>query len=178
MKTLTMNQLSQMIKDVKGATFCAFEYSAPVEMKKTGNPHKDSILTKTQTVSGNIGQRYDNAIQKAVENEGKEALVENGTMDVSVKQHKWGEHDGKNIIFNPKTGVESLQLTLTGNQGSGDIHYFLDGIEIDKSDVAEWLPSKKPYKKDGLDTEIIVRDFRLDRISKVRLLGEEYELTH
>jgi hypothetical protein len=70
MKKITMKELSDTIKGIKGATFCGFQYTAPVEMKKTGNPHRDAVLTKTQYVSGNIGQRYDKALDKAIESEG------------------------------------------------------------------------------------------------------------
>jgi hypothetical protein len=177
MKKITMKELSDTIKGIKGATFCGFQYTAPVEMKKTGNPHRDAVLTKTQYVSGNIGQRYDKALDKAIESEGKGELVDMGLLSVEVNGHQWGEHDGKNIIVNPKTGIESLQLVLTGNQGSTDIHYTLDGIPIEKDTVKQWLPVKKPYTKDGLETEIIVRDFRLDRISTIKIGGEEFEVT-
>lgn len=165
MKTISKVELVGMFEAVVGNTFVGLDYTAPVEMKKTGNPYLNDEVTKTTSLTGQFGFDYEAGVNRQLVREGKEASFE-------AQGRTWGENLGKGIILNPKNGEVSIQLALSNSPS--EIVYRKNGEVIDKAVLAPYLPAKSTNKSQGTDKEVVVRTYKVDRIKAIRMGGEEF----
>jgi|LakMenEpi03Aug12_release.lakeMendotaPanAssembly.Ray.scaffolds.fasta_scaffold44053_4 hypothetical protein len=167
MKTISKVELVGMFEAVVGNTFVGLDYTAPVEMKKTGNPYlmAGDEVTKTTSLTGQFGFDYEAGVNRQLVREGKEGSFE-------AQGRTWGENLGKGIILNPKNGEVSIQLSIPN--APSEIVYRVNGVVVDKAVLAPYLPAKSVNKSQGTDKEVVVRTYKVDRIKAVRMNGEEF----
>ena len=164
MKTISKVELVEMFEAVKGNTFVGLDYTAPVEMKKTGNPYIDADVTKTTSLTGQFGFDYEAGVNRQLVREGKEATFE-------AQGRTWGENLGKGIILNPKNGEVSIQLAMSN--APSEVVYRINGVMVDKAILAPCLPAKGGSKAQGTEKEVVVRTYKVDRIKAIRMNGQE-----
>lgn len=159
MKNLTKNELIDLLSKVKGTTFVSIE-TTTVPKLKSGNPF--SNLKKVSKVSGAIGFNYQNSVNNALTKEDKEK-------DFEAKPRKWGEKVVGTPLVKHK---DKFYLEMKAQNGQSD--YFNDQGRVSKEDIKPWEYAKS--SRQGLENEVIVRDFSIDNISRVKINKEEYNI--
>ena len=148
-----------------GTEFVSIDYAAPADMRKTGNPFVGRVI-KTSTIVGMVGNSYENSVNNQRDREGTEAAP------FTASAHAWGTREG---VFVVKDGVvHSVQVTLSPNN-KAHVQYLLDGQPIDVSVIEPWLAAKtSSAAHQGVEREVVVRAYRIDRIKAIRCRGESY----
>jgi hypothetical protein len=113
-----------------------------------------------------IGFNYANSVNRQQGREG-------GEMDFEAQPRKWGtrlphspfvEHKGKLYL---ETKVQNVYGT----------QYLLDGKEVTKDEIREWLrPKPEEGARQGVENPVILRDFSLESIREIRVGGEIFTL--
>lgn len=157
MKQITKDELVALVASTKGATFIGLDYTAPVKLKKTGNPYADSLVTKSTSVSGMINSNYEDDQNRLLEKAGKPA-------DFVAGERAWGDHVTPSMIVHGDD--YSIQLRLLNP--AVDTIYRVNGEVVEKSVLEPFMPTRKE------ETGVVVRAYKVDRIKAVRMGGEEY----
>lgn len=158
------DELVKVLMSVKGPTPATITATTKVRMNKRNNPYLDKVL-KTQNSNVFINFNYKNAINKRLQKEGKEANFE-------PQPRKWGVHVPGTPLVLHKNQYYLEAGYLTKNQPK--VSYTMDGEEIEKAVFENYLPAKSPSKSQGLDKEVVMRDFKIENIERVKMLGKEY----
>lgn len=158
-KTITKEQLKEILVNLKGNTFATITTKTE-PAQKSDSPFKNS-LKKLSRVNVCIGFHYTNSVQNQEKREGMEGTFQ-------AKPRKWGqriegtplvEHKGK---FYLETKVE---------RSMGQIYLVDDKIKT-KDKVNPFLKElTKPATQDHLKKFVILRDFSLDNIKRIRYNG-------
>ncbi len=159
MKNLTKTELVDLLSKIKGTTFVSIE-TTTVPKLKSGNPF--SNLKKVSKVSGAIGFNYSNSINNALAKEGKEK-------DFEAKPRKWGEKVVGTPLVKHK---DKFYLEMKAQNGQSD--YFNNQGRVSKEDIKPWEYAKK--SRQGLENEVIIRDYDLNNITRIKINKEEYVL--
>ena len=175
MATLRNTQaLEDVIAGLKGATFVTIESATDPRMVKkhreTGeiNPYLGAV--KVSRVNGIVNWIYSNSVNNQRTREG----VVN---DFVAEPRKWGERRllaSGNIspFVDHKTNVY-LELKVERSLG---YHYEMpDGTIVPSQNIQPYLPVKKAGRQ-GVDKEVILRDYRLDSITSITVNSERYEM--
>lgn len=158
MKQIRKDELIAMVAAQKGATFMGIDYTAPVKLKKTGNPYADALVTKSTSVSGMINSDYEMDVNRALVKEGKEP-------DFVAGERAWGDHVTPSLIVHGND--YSIQLRVLNH--APDTVYRINGEVVDKEIIKPFMPAKKES-----EVPVVIRSYKVDRIKAVRMNGEEY----
>lgn len=167
MKTITLQNLIALLRDVKGAKPATIVAVTDVKMNKKGNPYVDRA-TKMVVSNVFINFIYANSVNKALIKQGDEATF-------VPKARKWGQHiAGTPLIeHNGNFYLECRFLNATHPV------YMVDGQIVDKSILEPFIAEKSSNADhQGLDkeNEIIVRDFKLINIREIKINKEHYQI--
>lgn len=166
MANLTRTQLKELLSTTKGTTIVTIETETDPRMRKTNNPYSGHIVKRSK-VNGMIGWNYTNSVNNQRDREGnREEFV--------AKPRKWGQR----IIGTPLVEhKESYYLELKVERAMGST--FVDvrtGNEVPKETLLEWLPKPSTSSRQDVEKEIILRDYKLDSIVKIRINKNEYQI--
>jgi hypothetical protein len=167
---ITLSQKEQIICDAINDGGCATfaNVLAVVEQKmlKTGNPLKNSAITKLTEYSVSLNNNYQNRVNNALVREGKEA-------DFSSKEN-WHTpvYDSFNgSIVAKKSNMSDRYLKMIVNN-SKTHKYFVDGVEA----TPEQLEIIKTYKQksnkavnQGLENDVICRTIKVSGIRQINV---------
>jgi hypothetical protein len=157
---ITKQELIDKINDIKGNTFVSIDIKSELRMRKTDNPYLGA--EKIVRLSGAINFDYTNSVNSQLTREGKEATFE-------AKPRKWGTRVGNWITHN-----NNHYLNVKVQDSSEPIYLFNEAV-IAKKKLEQWLQvSSKPKTQETLETEVVVRDIKIDNIKIIRMMGEEY----
>lgn len=158
MKTLTRPELVELLKNVKGSTFCSIETETVPKTKK-GCPLNLKRLSK---VSGCIGFNYTNSVntQRA-----KEGLSE----DFKAVARVWGNRIQNTPLVEHK-GNNYLEVKVQ----SATSDFFANSARISLDKIKQWLYNSET--RQGLDKEVIVRDYKIENITRIKINKEEYRI--
>lgn len=167
-RNVTKTQLVNEIRKVITSTAISIDVETEVRMRKTDNPYFGA--TKRNRVAGLIGFDYENSVNNQLGREEK-------TMDFVAQEHKWAKPtDSRNLLTNEASTKLYLRLKV---QSASHPVYSFNGREISKDLLVPFIPiTKKPNTQANLDKEIIVRTYDMDNIKSVRMLGDEFVVTH
>ena len=162
--------LVRVLMQVTHAVPATFLAITEVKMNKTGNPYHERI-TKKQKSNVFINFDYAKSVNRALTKEGKEA-------DFEAKPRKWGERlTGTPLVFHKDEYY--LEARFLNNEPK--VEYFLDNTEsVDKEVFESFLPPKNNSsikEHQGLEEEIIIRDFKVRNIREITLDGNHYVRT-
>jgi hypothetical protein len=155
--------LVELLKSQKGAkpvTICA--QTIP-NMRKKDNPYKDVI--KISRVNGIIGCVYTNAVNR-------QRIREDSDPDFEAEPRKWGQR----IIGTPLVehkGKYYLELKVEKSLGH---EYELYNERIPFEKIKEFLRLPPDMPKQGLDKEVILRDYDLANITSITINDQYYEI--
>ena len=167
---MNFEQAKEVFKEVNGSTFVGLDTETVVKL--TGgkkNPHQGRVTKKTiganVIVFANTDQNgYKNMVQRRMMQEGKDPS------EFELKPRAWGVHISR-TPFIEHNGKHYLECIF---RSAGTSTYYLDGVEINKSDI-EGLPEQKEpneQSQGGIDNQIVLRTFALESIQEMRVKGE------
>ncbi len=172
-KTISQSQLADMLRSVKGARALTISALTDTRARKTGNPYSEVLkLTK---INGFVGVDYGASVERQQAKDGQPVGFE-------AKQHPWGDKvEGTPLRAHRKTGKLYLTLqpkkvidrqTFFGrNPASGVL------VQIPKATIAAFLPEKRSAApSQGVEHEVLTRDYALDNITAISLNGETYRV--
>ena len=164
METISRIDLLQRLAEMQGNAISQIKMKTNARAKKTNNPH--GLIEKISNVLVEIGFSYKNAVAEQAKKEGVEPRP--------LQERRWGqriagtplvEHKGKHYLERKVESVLSTPIFLA------------DGVEIDKSEIEEFLPKRKESStQDNLKEKIILRDVSLTSILEIVLGGTNYKV--
>ena len=159
MQTLTKAELIDLLSKVKGTTAVSIE-TTTVPKIRSGNPFKG--LKKVSKVAGMIGVIYANSVNNQRAKEGLEK-------DFVPESRKWGER----ILHTPLV-KHNDKFYLEMKCQSAESDYFDDSGRVSSDKVKDWEYNKT--SRQGVENEVILRDFSLDNISRIKINKNEYQV--
>lgn len=135
------------------------------EMRKTGNPYIGKVF-KISTFSGKINWHYQAEVNKQRQREGGFQVV-NGVPVVQTPEkfealpRKWGTRL-KDSPFVEHKGVFYLEMKV--EQTLAHEYRDINNKPFDVEKIKPFMPSKSDSSRQEVKNEIILRDYRLDRV--------------
>lgn len=157
MKTLTKNELIDLLKSVKGTSFVSIE-SETTPRLKANCPLKN--LVKISKVSGAINFNYQNSVNN-------QRVKENKPEDFKAKSRVWGKRVKNSPVFEHR-GKFYLNIKIQSSRSD----YFNNNLRQSIDKVANYLYNSST--RQNLNKEIIVRQYSLDSIKRITINKQEY----
>ena len=159
---LSQQELRTMLEARKGTTIVTFTSVTDAKLKKSC-PYRG--VKKHSRVNGVIGYNYQNSVNN-------QRGREDAEMDFQSKPRQWGER--LSPLFVAHKG--NLYLTVKVQKAVEKPLYFdAEGIEIDVDDLRPWFYAQSPSRQ-GLDKDVIHREYNLENIQTMTLGGETIHL--
>ena len=166
-------QLIAAFQNVSGASFVGID--TLTEVKLTGgkkNPQQGRITKRmvgaqvmvfqNKTING-----YAAMIARRLAAEGKDAA------SFELGERAWGTRvPNMPIIEHFKDGATAYYLEVIFLK-AGAVSYFQDGAPIAKSDIVG-MADKEEGEQGGLENRVIIRSFKADSITEVRVDGKTF----
>lgn len=171
MKQITKEQLVDIIQSIPDEVEVTLQFNGELKMKKTNNPYKDLNIQKNQIFKGIAGFDYTKEMNKQLILEGKEPTFES-------KSRAWGTLlEGGKLVEHKGNYYLQLKIDETFNTE----YFYLDSdgnkVEVNKEDLAEFMPSKKSINdEEKAVPKLILRDIKFDNIKSIKINEEEYQL--
>lgn len=166
-KIVTHTELVAFLKTIKGNTFFSFQALTKPQQRKTGNPY-DEIL-KLSTINASTGFDYEANVQAQQVREGLPP-------DFQAQARKWGtklsevliEHEGKFYIRCRvlKTLDDPIFFGRRGQKL----------IKVQKTEIEAWLSPARRASTQNTEKEIVYRDFLVQNIRSINILGDRLEV--
>jgi hypothetical protein len=169
------NTLVAAFQNVNGASFVGIDTLTDVKLKGgKGNPHQGRITKRTIGAQVMCFQNkntngYEAMVQRRLTAEGKDPA------SFELGERAWGVRvPNMPIVEHFKDGVNNYYLEVVV-LNSGKTVYLLDGILISKSDIIGFNEvGTTADSQGGLENKVIIRSFKADSITQVRIDGTVY----
>lgn len=159
MKTLTRPELIAMLENVSGTTFISVETDTEQKTKKDC-PYKN--IRKISKVSGAIGVNYQNSVNNQLKRENLPA-------NFKAEQRTWGKRvSGPIIEYKGKKYLEVKVQSASSDLFSGNQRLTLDNLK-------NWMYNIGKSRQ-GVQKEVILRDYSIDNITRITINNEEYSV--
>lgn len=167
------NQLLIAVNNISGASFIGLDTLTEVKLKGgKGNPQQGRITKEmsaaqvmafqNKTVNG-----YEAMIERRLINEGKDPT------SFQLGPRAWGTRiPNLPIVEHFKDGSTTYYLEVIFLK-PGTVQYFLDASPIDKKDIIG-LEEREEGEQGGLSNKVVIRAFKADSITALRIDGKEY----
>lgn len=174
----TTENLIALLSSSKGAKIVTITTKTVPSMIRTAddgrtNPFvgknlKDTDIRKVSRVNGMVNWSYSNAVNNQRSREEKE-------MDFEAKPRKWGERmKGLPFVVHvTKDGKVKLYLEMKVERSLEHWYENTDGDRIESARIRPFL-RKSSSTRQGLDKEVILRDYDLSNILSIAYGGETY----
>lgn len=163
---VSQTELVDLLKEVKGPTPATIIATSVLKMKKTDNPYYNDVM-KTQESNLFINFNYANSVNKRLVKEGKEA-------DFVPKERRWGKRISGTPLVEHKENFYLEVGFLTKNKPK--VSYTYKNEEIDKTKFEEFLSASSKTSRQGLEAEVVMRDFKIESIDEIRFGGKIYKI--
>lgn len=166
-------KLMSALANVSGASFISID-TLTTETLTGGkkNPMQGRVTKKTTGASVMVfqnknGSAYQAMVERRLAAEGKDPS------SFTLGERKWGERI-KNTPFITHKGELYLEVIFLK---AGKSEYFLDGKPIAKSDI-QGIEKSAPNEESqgGLDNKVVIRTFRAESITAIRVDKQEHIL--
>jgi hypothetical protein len=169
---MSVEQLAAKVSEYRGATFVTIEARTEpkllVKILHDGNIEPNPFIgnvVKVSRVNGVINWVYENAVNRQRTREELDA-------DFQAMPRKWGNRLAETPLVEHK-GNYYLELKVQKSLG---YHYeTLDGQMLDTEAVNRFFP-KPSASRQGVEREILLRDYSLANIRRINIRGEEHEV--
>lgn len=161
---LTQVELLDGLTAQHGAFVVTIETRTIPAMAKTGNPWAGNCV-KLSRVNGILNWQYASAVNRQRDREGLIA-------DFEAYPRKWGQRIAGTPLVQHK-GRTYVELKV--ERSLGYQYETLDGQPIDPADLAPFLRAPSETRQ-GVEREIILRDYALDSITALTYGGQRYEV--
>lgn len=166
MKEITKQELIELLRNLKTATPTTIITSTVPKMRKKNNPYLDKV-TKFMKANVFINFNYTNSVNKTLDKEGKET-------DFVASPRVWGTKiPGTPLIEH--NGNYYLECRFLKHV---DTTYIFENENIPESMLNDFLQGGSNAEHQGVsyENEVIVRDFKIESILEIRLMGEIYSI--
>jgi hypothetical protein len=165
MKQDIRTQIINTLSRLNGAAIGSM--NTVTEVKLTGgkkNPMQGRVTKKSKRANvmfftNGKSNAYRDMVKRRLENEGKDADA------FELHSRTWGERVADTPFVEHKG---QLYLECIYLRPPKKVTYYLDGQEIEK-DAIQGLPVKNEGEQGGLENKVIIRDFKLESIRKIRM---------
>jgi len=154
---LTVTELRAALLGIKGAMIITIEAETLPQMRKTDNPYLGT--RKVSAVNGVINWVYEIAVNNQRLREDKEA-------DFTAFPRKWGKRIKGTPLVEHK-GQYYLEMKVQ----SAKAHYVQGDAEIAVSELIPYFYERSKSRQ-GVEKEVILRDYALENIKGIRWGGE------
>ena len=159
MRTITRDELIDILRGSTGCKPVTIIANVDGRLRKTGNPYAGA--RKVSEVNGMIGWIYQNAVNRQRVREAK-------SDDFEPLARGWGQRVERTPLVVHKEAYY-LELKVQRVLSTSWLH---EGREIDEEEIREFMPAKAKAERQGLDTDVILRDYALSNIQEIRIDGE------
>lgn len=159
-------QLTKILMDTKGATFATIVTETEPTMRKTNNPLFDKVV-KQSRMNVTLNFNYENSVNSQRAKEGADT-------DFEASPRKWGERIKGTMLVSHK-GMVYVEAKMNGKpQETVYLHKDTRNV-ISKEAIDDFLPKPKSNKDhQGVEKEIILRDFMITSIKEIAIKGTHY----
>ena len=175
MKTITKNKLRKILSDVNRSTFLSFTALTSVK-----TPAGAPAIKKLSRVNVCVGD-YGNAVRNRQVKEGGEPTFKTHPrkwgerISLALVEHKVKDGDLKHYIsaqvLKAKTPIYLMEHAPLRKGGKTRL------MGVTKDQIAQWLPSyRSAAEAQGVEKEVVYRDFSLDSITCLSAGGEVYKV--
>ena len=154
---MQLSEIQDLIAKIKGCTFASLDSVTYPSKGIRRECVKESVILFASP-------GYEDMVNRRLASIGK-------TADFAVSSLPWGERlDNSPIIYHVKDGVPRhyLQTILLKE---GECHFYICDTEVDPAQLG--LPRSGVNQGLPRENEVVVRTYRLDNITAIRLMGEE-----
>lgn len=163
-KTISREDLYKMFLGIKSAKFATIKTLTDPKMRKTNNPYLGTMKETVMNITLNFN--YENSVNSQRTKEGTEN-------DFEALPRKWGQRV-PNTCLVMHNGKIYIEVKANGKPQSTSF-ISPDGTTIEKSLLLPFLPVKKSNAEhQGVEKEIILRDYSLENITGIKIDGSEY----
>lgn len=166
---ISVTQFQALLAEAKGAKIITLTTLTTPDVKKDC-PYKDVV--KISVVNGIVNWHYSYAVNRQREREGKEK-------DFEPSPRKWGTRlKGLPFVSHVrKDGEHKLYLEVKVERILSIEYKDSEGKLIDNKELEPFLKEKKNSKGlQGLEKEIICRDYSIESIVTINIQGQGYIL--
>ncbi len=169
------DKFAKIFDNVNGGSFVGIDTLTDVPLlggKKNpmqGRVTKRTIGNQVMVFQNKKSSSYGDMVLRRLEAEGKDPA------SFELQPRTWGERIPETpFIHHHKDGADTFYVEVIFLR-PGRSEYLLDGKYIARSDI---IGLKAPTESDqaGLENKVIVRSFKLESITAVRIDGIEYRL--
>ncbi len=170
--TISVSQMADLLKQIKGARPLTISALTDTRARKTGNPYAEVL--KLTHINGFVGVDYAASVERQQTKDGQPVGFE-------AKRHAWGDKvcsalrqhrtNGKLYLTMQPRKVLDKQVFFGRNPSSGAL------VQVPKARIASFLPEKRSAApSQGVEHEVITRDYSLDNITAITLDGQAYRV--
>ena len=171
-----MNKLQKLLAGVNGASFISIDTETVPTLKGgKSNPHQGRVTKVSRGASVMVFQNkntnaYENMVERRLKAEGKDPA------SFTLGPRAWGTRI-EGTPFIEHKGETYLEVIFL--KAPKETVYFLDGKEVDASEI-QGLEADKPNadSQGGLENKVIIRTFKCDSITTIRVDGLEVTRTN
>ena len=172
MKTISQAQLIVLLSNVKNAQPIGF--SALTEVKAKAALGKR--LLKLSTVNAFTGADYESSVNRQASREGKEESF-------VASARSWGKRVSPALVAKQEeSGAQKFYLVAQIRSARKPI-YLVQNKEgtsplqiTAKEQIKDFLPTVRPALNQGLDKEVIYRNYKIESIKQICFGGERYRV--
>lgn len=179
----TLTDLETLLRQSDRSTMISFVAVTDPDMRRRGNPfcrkHGRRIEPCVRKVSSLGGALIGCSYTRIVDNRRRAQGLPVGTSKLKTgRPRAWGQHVGDSPLIELRSG-DTCRLYLQVIVRNRNDAFFdkRTGEEIDRQAVAEWLAERdRGYQHQQLQNPVIVKDFALSSIARLRFRGTEYTI--
>ena len=161
--------LINAVAAIQGASFIGIDTHTDVKLTGGKSNPQQGRVTKRMTgatvmafTNQNVNA-YKEMVQRRLGKEGKDP------QDFQLHERAWGVRVPNMPIVEHK-GSYYLEVIFLK---PGQVEYLLDGVVVPESEI-QGLPPKREAEQGGLDDKVILRDFKADSITELRINGQAF----
>lgn len=166
METISKDKLLELLTSLKTSTFATIITETVPPMNKKNNPYFDDRLLKYMEANVCINFIYKNSVNRQRDKEGVE-------IEFKPKERRWGTRiSGTPLVQHGDSYYLECRFLKHVNT-----FYLHKGNIIDEQLFVQWLKNgRSNAEHQGLsyENEVIVRDFKIDSILEIKMLGKHY----
>lgn len=168
-----MHAIEALVQSIKGATFIGIDTVTEVKLKGGKKNEMQGRVTKVMEgaavqifARGGSEGGYENKVNRRLNKEGVEVEFE-------VGPRTWGERR-PNLPIVEHNGQQYLEVIF---EKPGNSHYLLDGQPIQAAEIIGLDEGPiQAGEQGGLDDKVMIRTFKFDSITGIRIGGKSYNL--
>lgn len=166
---MKLAEFNHLLAKLSGNTFISMDCTT--EPKLSGgksNPHQGRVVKKTLGLRVQVFTNQTKNAYEAMVN--RRRAAEGNAEPFKVAPLQWGTHIPGSPLIEHK-GALYLQVVC---HDAGESHYLLDG-EVTPKEAIIGLPKPQGSGRQELadENQVVVRTFKLDSLSAMRMFGEE-----